>query len=118
MNIGKSIMLLSAIGGAALMSTGAQAGGIPFESNGRTVEVRYQDLDLSKKADQRELKVRIRRAAVKVCPGRTLQDVRSCQLAAYDHVRAPVVAAIAKAQTQDAGRYAEAAKEKAAGAGN
>ena len=40
---------------AALMGTAAVANNIPFESNGRTVEVDYKDLDLSKKADQRTL---------------------------------------------------------------
>lgn len=114
----KNGALLAALTAAVLMSAAAQASVIPFESNGRTVDVRYDDLDLSKKEDQRALTLRIRRAAAKVCPGRTVQDVRSCQLVALDHVREPVATAIAKAQSQDANRFAEAPKDKVPGAGN
>lgn len=114
----KNGALLAALTATVLMSAGAQASFIPFESNGRTVEVRYDDLDLTKTADQRALTQRIRRAAVKVCPGRTLQDVRSCQIAALDHVREPIATAIAKAQTGDASRFADVGKDKVPGAGN
>lgn len=114
----KNGALLGALTAAVLMSAAAQASVIPFESNGRTVEVRYDDLDLSKAADQRALTLRIRRAAVKVCPGRTLQDVRSCQIAALDHVREPIATAIARAKGQDANRFADVGKDKVPGAGN
>ena len=110
--------LLATLSAIALTGAAAQASVIPFESNGRTVEVRYDDLDLSKKDDQRALTLRVRRAAAKVCPGRTVQDVRSCQISAIDHVREPVAIAIAKAQTQDASRYAEVGKDKVPGAGH
>lgn len=104
-----------AVSACALMSAAAMASSIPFESNGRTVEVGYQDLDLAKKADQRELTLRIRRAAVKVCPGRSVQESRSCQLAALDHVREPMAAAIASAKGRDAGQFAEVSKDKVPG---
>ena len=92
-----AIKLLSAGVAAMVLSVSAQADVFPFESNGRTAEVRYQDLNLGNKADRHELDVRIRRAAVKVCRDRTVQRSRACQLAAIDHVRAPLEAAIAKA---------------------
>ena len=110
--------VLAALSASLLTGAAAQASVMPFESNGRTVDVRYGDLDLSKKAGQRELTARIRRAAVKVCPGRTMQDLRSCQIAAVDHVREPMAMAIAKAQGQDASRFAEVGKDKVPGAGN
>jgi UrcA family protein len=107
-----------AVSACSLMSTAAMASGIPFESNGRTFEVAYKDLDLSKTADQRELTRRVRRAAVKVCPGKSVKESRSCQLAALDHVREPVAAAIASAQGRDAGRFAEVSKDKVPGSGD
>ena len=110
--------MLAALSATVLMGAAAQASVIPFESNGRTIDVRYDDLDLSKKSGQQELNARIRRAAVKVCPGRTMQDLRSCQIAAVDHVREPVAIAIAKAQGQDASRFVEVGKDKVPGAGN
>ncbi|WP_022681121.1 UrcA family protein [Sphingobium bisphenolivorans] len=104
---------LVAAGACALMSSTALANSIPFESNGRTVEVSYQGLDLSKKADQRELTLRVRRAAVKVCPAPTVSASRACQLSALDNVRAPLAAAIASAQAREASRFAEVDKDKA-----
>ena len=89
----------------------AHADGIPFVSNGRTFEVGYGDLDLSKADGQKQLKARLRRAAVKVCPGRTLQETRPCQIAAFEQVRAPVAAAIARAQGGE--RYAAASAQAA-----
>jgi len=103
---------------AALMGTAAAANNIPFESNGRTVEVDYKDLDLSKKADQRTLTQRIRRAAVKVCPGRTVGETRACQLSALNNVREPIAAAIAKAHGPDAGQFAAVSKDKVPGTGD
>lgn len=100
----------------AAMGVAARADIIPFESNGRVVEVDYRDLDLGKKADQQELNARIRRAAVKVCPARTVQESRSCQLTAIDHIREPIAAAIARAQSDS--RYAVASAKGAPQAGN
>lgn len=109
--------LLAALSVSVAVGT-AQASVFPFESNGRTVDVRYDDLDLSNKAGQQELTARVRRAAIKVCPGRTMQDLRTCQIAAVDHVREPMAVAIAKAQGQDASRFAEVGKDKVPGSGN
>ena len=114
----RSGALLAALSATLFMGAAAQASAIPFESNGRTVEVRYGDLDLSKKSGQRELTARVHRAAVKVCPGRTMKDLRACQIAAVDHVREPMAIAIAKAQGGDASRFAEVGKDKVPGAGN
>lgn len=98
-----------------LLGSVAQADIIPFQSNGRTVEVRYGDLDLGKKADQRTLTARINSAAGKVCAARTVRESRSCQLLAIEQVRAPVAAAIARAQSGE--RYAAASTHSAAKVG-
>ena len=99
---------------AALGAAGA-ASATEFESNGKSVEVRYQDLDLSKKADQRALNARIKRAAAKVCTtGESSAAIRKCQAVAAAHVRSEVELAIAKAQNGE--RYADARKDKPAGA--
>lgn len=79
-----------------------------FMSNGRTFEVRFGDLDLSQAADQRELQSRIGRAAGRVCGSRDLAEATRCRSAAIAHVKAPVAAAIARAETK--ARYAEAGK--------
>jgi len=52
---------------------------------------------------------------VKVCPGRSVQESRSCQLAALDHLREPMAAAIARAEGRDAGQFAEVSKDKVPG---
>ncbi len=110
--------ILAALSVAALTSTTAYAGAIPFESNGRTANVRYDDLDLSSPADQRILNTRIRHAAAKVCPAPTMGERRVCQSIAINQVREPVTAAIARAQAQDASRFAEVGTGKVAVPGN
>lgn len=101
---------------AVAAGVSAPAAADEFLSNGRTTAVRYQDLDLSKDTDQRELEARIRRAAVKVCPDRTLRGSRACQLLAIEHVRAPIYAAIAKAKGTPGPAFADKGEVKPVGA--
>lgn len=110
--------ILAALAAVVLTGTAAHAGAIPFESNGRTADVRHDDLDLSKPADQRRLNTRIRRAAARVCPALTVRETRACQTVAMNHVREPIAAAIAKAQGQGASQLAEASKDKVPVPGN
>lgn len=112
----KYLALLPMLAAAVVAGTATQASSEEFQSNGRTMEVRYKDLDLTKAADRRELDVRIRRAAVKVCPDRTLRGSRACQLSAIDHVRAPIEAAIAKANARPGEALADAGADMPMGA--
>lgn len=102
----------------AMVAAGtAAASATEFESNGKSVEVSYHDLDLSKKSDQRALNGRIKRAAEKVCPTNdTSAAIKKCQAVAAAHVRSSVELAIAKAQNGE--RYADMGKDKPLGAGN
>lgn len=108
----KYLALLPFLAAAAVAGTAAQASSEEFLSNGRTMEVRYKDLDLSKEADRRQLDARIRRAAVRVCPDRTLRGARACQLSAIDNVRAPIEAAIAKANARSGAAFADAGTDQ------
>ncbi|MGC4250190.1 MAG: UrcA family protein [Sphingobium sp.] len=92
---------------AASMIAGS-ASAETFISNGRTFEVRFNDLDLSQAADQKELQDRIGRAASRVCSSRNLKEANRCRSDAIAHVKAPVAAAIASAESK--ARYAEAGK--------
>lgn len=88
------IALLSA--GALLPLSAASAE--PFISNGQNFEVRYGDLNLASKADQRELRGRLFQAARKVCAAEPANAIQKCRSGALAHVRAPVAAAIAAAE--------------------
>ncbi|AEG47842.1 hypothetical protein Sphch_0140 [Sphingobium chlorophenolicum L-1] len=102
---------------AALLGAAGTASAVEFESNGKTAEVRYNDLDLSSAKGQNVLKGRIWRAAWKVCEhGATSAEIKKCQSVAAAHVRSSVELAIAKAQSGE--RFAEMGKEKPVGAGN
>ncbi|MDO7834266.1 UrcA family protein [Sphingobium sp. HBC34] len=90
----------------ALAATGGAASAQEFLSNGRTAEVRHGDLDLTKAADQRQLRSRIARAASRVCASTDLSTQMACRAQAIAHVEAPISAAIARAETQE--RYADA----------
>jgi len=108
---------IAAASAAALLGIAATASAAEFESNGKTAEVRYNDLDLSKPTDQHVLKARIWRAAYKVCAyGPTTATVNKCQSVAAAHVRSSVELAIGKAGNGE--RYADMRKEKPVGAGN
>lgn len=101
---------------AALGSAGV-ANAAEFESNGKTVEVRYHDLDLSQAKGQRALNGRINRAAANVCADyKVTAAVQKCQRQAAAHVRKDVELAIAK--SQGTARYADLGKDKPVGAGN
>lgn len=103
-----AVIATVAIAGAASATT--------FESNGHSTQVRYNDLDLSKKADQHKLNARIKRAAAKVCPAQDRNEVARCQAVAMAQVRAPIMAAIAKANAQGGAVYADKGAEKPVGA--
>ena len=110
--------ILAAMSAAALLGAAGTANATSFESNGRTTEVRYHDLDLTKEAGQRALNARIKRAAAKVCPAQNSNEAKKCQTVAIANLRAPVNAAIAKAQSRSQERFAQASEEKVPGAGN
>lgn len=112
-----AIKLIAALASIAALGTAGAASAIAFESNGKTVEVRYQDLDLSQKAGQRALNGRISRAAEKVCAGNDSSSaMKKCQRVAAAHVRESVELAIANAQ--NGARFADMGKEKPLAAGN
>ncbi|SCW69190.1 UrcA family protein [Sphingobium faniae] len=98
---------IAAFAAASMMAGSASAE--TFISNGRTFEVRFNDLDLSRTADQQELQDRIGRAASRVCSSPNLTEANRCRSNAIAHVKVPVATAIAQAQSK--ARYAEAGKE-------
>jgi UrcA family protein len=93
---------------AAVFAAGASAYAETFESNGKTMEVRFNDLDLTQPAHQKVLRQRISAAAVKVCANRDLTLQSTCAAKARAHVKAPIATAIARAETK--ARYADAGK--------
>ncbi|AMK22421.1 UrcA family protein [Sphingobium sp. SJ10-10] len=112
-----AIKFAAALATIAALGVAGTASAIEFESNGKSVEVSYHDLDLSKKSDQRILNVRIKRAAAKVCPtSDATAAIAKCQQVAAAHVRNSVELAVAKAQSGE--RFADMGKEKPVGAGN
>jgi UrcA family protein len=115
MNVMIVAKMIAAASAAALL--GVTANAAEFESNGRTADVRYGDLDLSSAKGQNVLKGRIWRAAWKVCEhGATSAEIKKCQSVAAAHVRSSVELAIAKANNGE--RYADMGKDKPLGAGN
>ena len=103
------------IAAAALLGVAGTASAVEFQSNGKTAEVSYHDLDLSSAKGQNALKWRIWRGAGKACKHRTQDsEVNEWQLGAA--VRSSVELAIAKANNGE--RYADMAKDKPLGAGN
>lgn len=112
-----AIKFAATLAAFAVLGTAGAASATMFESNGKSVEVSYHDLDLSTKSGQRALNGRIKRAAEKVCPGNdTTAAIKKCQQVAAAHVRSSVELAIARAQNGE--RYADLSKEKPVGAGN
>lgn len=102
----KSIAAISAI---AMLGIAATASAEEFKSNGRTTLVRHGDLDLSRHADQQQLRTRIARAANKVCVTSDLAATTACKAAAIAQVEAPITTAIARAENGQ--RYADAGKD-------
>lgn len=102
----KSLSALSAVAALALSAGAASAAS--FESNGKTVNVRHGDLDLSRPADQARLKARIARAAVRTCAEYQGSAATQCRRLAVAQVRVPVETAIARASTPE--RFAAASK--------
>ncbi|WHO37830.1 UrcA family protein [Sphingobium sp. AP49] len=101
--------IIAALGTLALMGTAGAASAEEFISNGRTTQVRFGDLDLTRQADQQQLRTRIARAANKVCATTDLAAMTACRAAAIARVEAPVATAIARAESGQ--RYADAGKD-------
>ncbi|EQB30775.1 UrcA family protein [Sphingobium ummariense] len=101
---------------AVLLGTAGAASAEDFASNGRTMEVRFGDLDLAQAENQKELRARINRAAARVCANGDLSVQQACKKKALAHVDTPVAAAIARAESGQ--RYAEAGNNKRAVVGN
>lgn len=91
---------------AATLVAGTPAFAEPFESNGRTVEVRFADLDLTKAEDRTELQGRLRRAATRVCISSNTREMMACRQKSLAHIKEPINAALARAETR--ARYADA----------
>lgn len=89
---------------------GAPASALAFESNGRTMEVRYADLDLTQADGRAELRSRLSRAASRVCYTSDSREMRACRINALDHIKEPVKTVIARAETRS--RYADATPTK------
>jgi len=103
--------ITAALVAAAALVTGSPAFAEPFLSNGRTVEVRYGDLDLSQPAGQTELKHRLNKAAFRVCALSPRDEMAACRKITLRNVSQPVKTAIALAETR--ARYADATPTKA-----
>ncbi|WIA55020.1 UrcA family protein [Sphingobium sp. WTD-1] len=98
--------IITTLSAAALLAGSGIASAQDFKSNGRTTQVRFGDLDLTRYADQQQLRSRISRAAGKVCSTSDLAAYTACRSAAIAQVEAPIATAIARAQTNE--RYADA----------
>lgn len=98
--------ITAALAAAAALITAAPAFAAPFASNGRTAEVRFADLDLTKSDDRSELNRRLYRAATRVCSSMDFREVTRCREGALRNIKQPVRAALARAETR--ARYAEA----------
>lgn len=99
-----AIATTTLIAGAGTAS--AQSESSAFKSNGRHTAVYHGDLDLSKGAQQQELRRRIARAASRVCSSQDLAAQQECRSATIAQMQVPVNAAIARADTGE--RYADA----------
>ncbi|CAM5541093.1 UrcA family protein [Sphingobium scionense] len=103
--------IITALGAAALLAGSGIASAEEFKSNGRTTQVRFGDLNLTRHADQQQLRSRIARAANKVCATSDLAAMSACRSAAIAHVEAPIATAIARAASSE--RYADAKDARA-----
>ncbi|MFD1107429.1 UrcA family protein [Sphingobium olei] len=103
----KIAAIASATVALALTAGAAGAAGInDFQSNGRSVEVRHGDLDLTKADQRQQLQTRISRAASRVCSKGGLNEQQACRKLAIAQVQPRISAAIARAETKE--RYADA----------
>lgn len=91
---------------AAALGAGTPAFAEPFESNGRSVEVRFADLDLTKAEDRSEFHARLRRAATRVCVNSNRREMMDCRQKTLARIEEPITAAFARAETR--ARYADA----------
>jgi UrcA family protein len=97
---------IAVVASFTLLASAGAASTQDFQSNGRTREVYHGDLDLTKAADQAQLRRRIAGAASRVCASSDLSAAAACRAKALAHVETPVNAAIARAETGE--RYADA----------
>lgn len=102
--------IAAAVAAAVIVAGSAPAFAGTFESNGRTAEVRFGDLNLAKPEHQKELRARISKAAISVCTDKNLTLQMECAARARAQVREPVKVAIARAQSNE--RYAAAGETK------
>lgn len=103
--------ITTALVAAAALIAGTPAFADTFESNGRTAEVRYGDLDLSQAAGRQALNKRLRKAATQVCTASEVREMMACREKALDNIAQPVNAVIARAETK--ARYADASTSDA-----
>lgn len=95
---------------AATLIAASPAFADSFQSNGKTMEVRYGDLDLTKDAGQAELKGRLFHAATRVCPSSDFREVQACRKLALRNIKEPMRTAIAMAESR--ARFADASATK------
>ena len=109
----KTKSVTAALAAAAALIAGTPAFAGTFQSNGRTAEVRYGDLDLTQAADRQALNKRLRKAATQVCATSDVREMMACREKALDNVAQPTSAVIARAETK--ARYADASPTGAQG---
>lgn len=95
---------------AAALIAGTPAFADTFQSNGKTMEVRYSDLDLTKAAGRAELKGRLFHAATRVCPSMDFREAQACRTRALRNIQEPMATAIAAAESR--ARFADASMTK------
>lgn len=101
----------AALAAAAALIAGTPAFAGTFQSNGRTAEVRYDDLDLTQASGRQALDKRLRKAATQVCVVTDVRETMACREKALDNIAQPVSAVIARAETK--ARYADASQNEA-----
>jgi UrcA family protein len=90
------MMLAAAALGASALPAAAQE----MEDNGRAVEIRFGDLNLTRADDIRQLDKRIVNAAGRVCRDEQRFAFQKCVAAAVGRTQAPVATAIAAAESR------------------
>lgn len=101
------VKMFAALPIAAALLTGASvASAAAPQAQAKTVEVRFGDLNLADKADQRRLHNRIARATMNVCMDASRKVDAQCRWETSQRVKAPVAQAIARAENGE--RFADA----------
>ena len=102
----KTKSFTAALAAAAALVAGTPAFAETFVSNGRSVEVRHGYLDLNNAEGRRALNARIYKTATKVCATADAREMMACREKTLNHIKQPISAAIARAETK--ARYADA----------